>query len=202
MVTKKQNPDTPQEEIAAPVRTVATSQRGGRDMILKGLQQNAKNLEETGRARVATNFPCVILSFVPDRFKAYFAWEEDEETGRRVRRMVLPERDENGTPIKPEGADEVPTIQVVLAPLDNEGNRMDPVRGFILDTAVRGLPKGIEPVGLVANATGVEVVRRNPNSPKLGEIGHFISGLSISANDNPVIMALAAGAVYSAPRRF
>lgn len=157
-----------------------------KDLILKGLQQNAKALEDSGRVRVATNFACIISSFIADRFKAYFVTVIDEVTGKAVRKTVLPDKDTAGNPVCPEGADEVGTIRVVLTPISDKGEKGEPVSGFILETSVRGLPAGINPINMRASATGVEAVRKNGDHA--GELGYFISGLDIDSA-NPAILA-------------
>ena len=158
-----------------------------KDLILKGLQQNAKSLEDSGRVRVATNFACVISSFIADRFKAYFVTTIDETTGKRIRKTVIPtEFDGEGNPIAPEGAYEVGTIRVVLTPITDKGEKGEPVTGFILESSVRGLPAGVNPVNMLASATGVEAVRKN--GEHAGELGYFISGLDIDST-NPAVLA-------------
>ena len=160
-----------------------------KDLILKGLQQNAQILEDEGRTVVATDFPCIVSSFIADKFKAYFGTRINETTGRRERFSIIPEKDENNAPIKPEGADEIGTIRVVLIPLDNKGEEGKPVSGFILEHNVRGLPTGLNAVGMKARATGVEGVHKY-DSPtgKAGTAGYWISGLDISS-DNTAVMA-------------
>ena len=159
-----------------------------KDLILKGLQQNAKSLEDSGRVRVATNFKCRIASFVRDRFHTYMVTEIDEATGRKVRRTILPDIDSDGNRVAPQGADDIPTILVVLYPIDSKGEEQEPVRGFVLENAVRGLPSDTNPVGMTAFATGVEAVRKN--GEQAGELGYFISGLDISS-ENAMVLALA-----------
>ena len=152
-----------------------------KELILKGLQQAAKSLEDSGKVRIATNFKCVIHSFIADRFKAYFVTEPDEKTGKKVTRTVLPEYDEEGNPKAPEGAREVGTIRVVLSPLNAKGEETESVIGFVLESSVRGLPVGLNPVGMVAFATGVEAVRKNGDAA--GDIGYFVSGIDILAEN-------------------
>lgn len=169
------------------------------NLILKGLQQNAKALAESNRIQVADNFDAKIVSFIPDKFYVYFVDEFDQETGTTITRTEIPKRDESGQLIEPEGARKVPTVRVVLQPVDLERKPFGTkVIGFVLADNVRYLPEGINPVGLLVQATGVKrVIQYGENK---GEDGFYISGIDVLA-ENKVVQLLAAasrgGAFYS-----
>lgn len=171
----------------------------GQNKILQGLITESKSLIESGRARVATKFACRVNSFIANKFKVYFVDSIDDATGKKVSSTVLPDYDASGNPICPDGAREEHTTMVVLDILDDEGKSTgDSVRGFIIESNVRGLPEGVNPVGLRAYATGVEAMRKN--GARANTEGYFVSGLDFDPN-NPAIMSVIAarngGAMFS-----
>ena len=161
--------------------------------ILEGIKKSSKDLRDAGKVKVAQNFKCVIRSYIAGRFNAYFVTQQDEETGKKVTTTVLPtEFDSDGNAICPDGAREEPTVRVELSPeIKNGVFEQDTVSGFLLESNVRYLPAGINPVGLVCQATGVK--RPIAHGDKKGQDGYYISGLDVLANDNPIVVAMNSG---------
>jgi hypothetical protein len=151
---------------------------------ISALQATTKSLQQAGKMKEGVSFNCIIENKIDRGFKRYFITLTDEE-GKSYKTIALPNKDENGVPIPPEGATSAEVIQVVIAPLDNQGNEGDSISAWVLKDSFRGCPPDIDPAGMRARATSIRTVHKYGDN--VGDPAYFISGITVLA-DNLAIL--------------